>query len=289
MRSLATSELPPDEWQQRVRADLAWALNSRPLVRAEVWQAAGVQLATCGDWVLPDGLPSPQDHDGIKGPVRLGHHFELIHGFLMRRQAKLRVLALNRRICSAARTLGELDCLYETSTQVVHRELAVKFYLGREDSSQAHTWVGPGKVDRLDLKLARMLAHQTQMPRLAEERGAWPQDLAYPTKTEVLLTGAFFKHPNHSHWPAAMHEGAETGFWCTSQEFALATDGFWARLRKPWWLSPLHSTHEPTLSVPEIVSWVESSQSPCFVACAPPRHTSLGQRGFVVPHSWTRC
>ncbi len=289
MWSLANNAFPTDEWQRRIRADLVWAMNSAPLVRPEVWHTVGVELATCGDWMLPDALPSPQDADTFDKPQRLGHHFEQVHGLLLRSQSNLRVVAFNRRIASAARTLGELDCLYATSTQVVHRELAVKFYLGREDSGQTCTWIGPSKVDRLDLKLERLLKHQTQMARLATEAGAWPEDLPYPTKTEVLLNGAFFKHPRHSHWPELMHERAETGFWCTSQEFAVAADGAWAHLRKPWWLSPLHFAREPTLNVPEVVDLVEASQSPCLVACAPPRATQLGPRGFVVPVAWTQC
>ena len=51
------------------------------------------------------------------------------------------------------RTAGEIDLLVERAGEVLHLELAVKFYLSTSGSAQWDTWVGVDPVDRLDIKL----------------------------------------------------------------------------------------------------------------------------------------
>ena len=183
--------------------------------------------------------------------------------------------------------MGEIDCLYETSDgAVVHREVAVKLFLGHVDSQLASDWVGTSKVDRLDLKLDRLIQHQIRLSRTAANLNAWPQDLPLPTRVEVLISGAFFKHPNHKCWPEAMHQQAEQGFWCTSNEFLQLARGAWNVLHKPWWLSTGYLANEPTLDVAQVARAVEQQQRPIFVACVEGSRQQLDGRGFVVPSSW---
>lgn len=64
-------------------------------------------------------------------------------------------------------TLGECDFLLpKKHRQIAHIELAVKFYL-QTDSQQTtwDAWIGPNAIDRLDLKVNRMLNHQLPLPQ----------------------------------------------------------------------------------------------------------------------------
>ena len=68
------------------------------------------------------------------------------------------------------RTLGELDLIYQNSnaSEVVHLELAIKFYLLNKGGTQLTDFVGPAGHDRLDLKWDRLRQHQLPLSHTGE-------------------------------------------------------------------------------------------------------------------------
>jgi len=286
---LVRSDLSEAEIAHRVMADVAWVQSAPSLIDASFWQAGGVRAATCAGWIKPgvEQVFSPNGDPWWRRHLRLGHHFEKVHAALLAVQPGFVVHALNLPLQGAGETLGEIDCLYgDSSGRVIHREVAVKYYLSRRDSQDACDWIGTGKVDRLDLKLQRMLSHQTQLSLLAEKLQRWPIDLPFPSEREVFITGAFFRNPSHHHWPACMADNAERGFWCTTAQFREndSPAAAWVILDKPWWLSPTHIARTPVTGLEAIAERIETTREPLLVASLDNR--SPGSRGFVVPNDW---
>lgn len=255
----------------RVDLDRVWLAESRPLLSDVFWRAQGFLAAPApvlqGTW----------DPTSIQLAPRVGRYFEnLHHGLLGSSHA---IVASHRTLGVRGRTLGELDILYAAPDgAIVHREIAVKFYLGLEGRTEHHCWLGPHKRDRLDLKLARLIQHQLRLPSLAQAAGVWPADLPFPERSEVLLCGAFFVHPRAEVCPEGADPGVELGFWCYASELASLGDA-WACLPKPWWLSPKQVDFEPWTSADAVARRVEAERRPAFVG-------DHGRRGFVVPSGW---
>lgn len=277
------------ELRRRIELDAAWVVRAPALVRASFWHDAGLQIGTCASWRVPAAEELFADTTPWwRQKARLGHHFENVHAALLRAQTGVVVHALNHAVQGVTQTLGELDCLYTDSDgDVVHREVAVKYFLGIAESSAPRNWVGTSKTDRLDLKLQRLTEHQAQLCMLARQRNLWPPTLPFPSRREVLMLGAFFRHPNHAAWPDIMGSEAEGGFWCTTDELvALAGEqSRWACLRKPWWLSGEHRWSALSQRATQIAAAVEAQQNPQLVA-ALDDVCSLRGRGFVVPRGW---
>lgn len=268
-------------------------INAPPLVDAGYWEERGLAEATCRGWTLPPPTSWEAWHEG-KAPggrvLPLGHRFEALHARVMQAQPDLEVLALNLVLAAAGVTLGEVDCLYvDAQGTPTHRELAVKYYLGVANSAAPDTWVGPGLVDRLDVKLTRLTEHQLNVAARAARAQVWPAWLPNPQRREIFLRGAFFSHPEHVAWPHVIHAAADRGFWCRSHELAgmAPADAPWAVLHKPWWLDPRHAEVAPCLETRALVAWVEAQGRPLFVGHLVGLE-GLAARGFVVPRNWGR-
>lgn len=273
-----------------VARDAEWMLAAAPLVTDEIWKSVGARGATCSRWQLPSQTP-PSTLQHVTARLPLGHHFERVHAWVLGSQTCVEPVAFNVAVRShesgVPTTMGEIDCLYRSreGEGIVHREVAVKYYLGREDAERPDAWWGPGKRDRLDLKLERLLRHQAVLPILARKAAAWPPELPYPDRDEVLLRGSFFKHPSHGHWPEVIHAEAERGFWCTAREWLETSARFehWLVLPKLAWLAGVPARPLPLQTAQGIAAEVERTQQPVMVK---PGFASGGPRGFIVPQSW---
>lgn len=277
----------------RIGRDLLWLVTTKPLIAPPYWSEAGTHAASCLGWTLPSVSPAVMQpvaaQLAMRGAARLGTYFEALHGVLLHAQPEIGVLALNHVIGNGGLTIGELDCLYRAGDgAVVHREVAVKYYLAQVDSAQPEQWVGPRKVDRLDMKLDRMAQHQVKLPRNAQARDLWPRNLPYPDRSEVLLCGALFKHPRFAAWPTMMDPEADTGFWCSGHDLLSQTHAKepWCVLHKPWWLSVSHGQLAPSLSLHELVEQVQAQSAPLLATPASADSPLYGQRGFIVPNDW---
>lgn len=255
----------------RVDLDRAWLEESRPLMSDAFWQTRGILAAS------PPVLQPPWDPSCVLPARQVGRYFESLHRAVV--GSHHAIVASQRTIDVGGRTLGELDILYVAPDgAVVHREVAVKFYLGLGGRAEHHRWLGPHKRDRLDLKLARLIQHQLRLPSLAHAAEGWPSALPFPDRSEVLLCGAFFVHPDANARPEGADPGVELGFWCYASELA-SLGSAWAYLPKPWWLSPRQVEFEPWTNADAVAQRVEAERRPAFVG-------DRGRRGFVVPSGW---
>ncbi|MBU2704395.1 DUF1853 family protein [Zooshikella marina] len=202
-----------------------------------------------------------------KQNYRLGHYYETLVHTLLQHQPKVHFLKHNIPVHSAGRTLGEFDLLYfdQTVNHWIHRELAVKFYLGlpsqtKQKSSSWHQWVGPNCQDRLDLKVNKMLTKQLrlsehpaaklELKQLTKQTGQ-PLQENEPIKEGMLQGYLFYPYQQYCPPPKQANPQHLTGDWVAvsklTEYLATLTDSYklkgqlaYIPLAKLEWLSTVH-------------------------------------------------
>jgi hypothetical protein len=270
----------------RFSADLSWLGGASALMDADFWAAAGFRRATAP--VAPDPALAQVcallDDMVERGPnAKVGRHFEALHDLALGCVEGVELLATQRPLRTQGQTLGELDALYRLAGEVIHREIAVKYYLGVEDSTDHGSWWGPSRRDRLDLKLARMTRHQLRLPQLAQH--CWPEALPPPQRSEALMLGVFFRRPGQTTLPQGADPSVECGIWCEHSDFDALNepDDAWARLHKPWWLSPEQARFAPAWTPQAARQHLEDLTHPVLLSRT---RSGVVQRVFVLPDGW---
>jgi uncharacterized protein len=96
--------------------------------------------------------------------IRLGHLAEKIVSELIKSSANYQVRYENVQVISAKKTIGEIDFIIEnlTTKQLIHVELAYKFYLFDPSisSEPINNWIGPNRNDSLIEKLEKLKGKQ---------------------------------------------------------------------------------------------------------------------------------
>jgi hypothetical protein len=93
-------------------------------------------------------------------PVRFGKRMELYFEAWLKTKPHLEIVAMGTQIMDSGKTLGELDYLLldHAREQIVHLELAVKFYL--LDPAHPKQWIGPNRKDALPDKIHKLSTRQ---------------------------------------------------------------------------------------------------------------------------------
>ena len=176
----------PEFNNQSVR-DLAWAISSPPLISNLsshcVWPETEWFQKLCEEslpWlrrVDEDPFELEELLNGQKDR-RLGKYFETLWAYWLSHNPRYDIIENNLQIIIDGETLGEIDFVVfdKVMKRTLHWEVAVKFYLGTDDTSRMSNWYGPhdrnrlGR-DRLDIKVEHLLQRQSlisKQPRVAE-------------------------------------------------------------------------------------------------------------------------
>ncbi len=222
----------------------------------------------------------------------LGARFEQFWRFYWQCFPGRQLLAHNLQVnqinaAGKQQTLGEFDFIVrqqsaslptnEQTAETLHMETAVKFYLGTNlpqsavnakqqpqqsankqasgstDYSDWSQWIGPNAIDRLDLKLNRLLEHQLPLGRNATARQQLQEtyDIRTPLQPLLGLRGYFFYPAHQPDFPPPYlsHPQHCRGQWFYRRDFinqhknAEQDDRRWQVLDKPRWLSTRHYDH----------------------------------------------
>ncbi|MGQ7249610.1 DUF1853 family protein [Halomonas sp. V046] len=254
--------------------DLAWLVDAPDLVatrwagrpsRADLGLGDGERLRR---W-LEAIAAAPGRLETLIGDTaftRLGQYHERLWQYLLDSAPGTALLANNVRIQQERRTLGELDILYRQrdSGDIVHLEVAIKFYLGLETgpgaADDATRWIGPGGLDSLALKAGHVSHHQLPLMHTAAAQQALATALSQPLKPpESEPASAALSRPPRSQlampgllfypWrdelppPAIGHANAYHGLWCRWSDWSALCAScpelrFGTCLAKPHWLAP---------------------------------------------------
>ncbi len=156
------------------------------------------------------------------------------------------------------RTLGEFDFIYynKSSAEYRHLEVAIKYYLGvpeptrgstLADNSSMNCWYGPATRDRLDIKLNKLVRHQSKLSLSQEGREVLQslglnQQSIENIKREICLSGYLF-YPMKEVMlpPSEIHPQHNRALWlhlsCLS--LLISREHLWGVAKKPHWLSPV--------------------------------------------------
>ncbi|MFL1407397.1 DUF1853 family protein [Marinobacter sp. M1N3S26] len=227
---------------------------------------------------------------------RLGYYFERLYECMLTELLGWPLLAKNLQVRDAAgRTLGELDFVVQNphTGAVEHHEIAVKFYLGYPEPGQDTRWFGPNSRDRLDLKVGRLLEHQSRLGTLPEAR-ALLADLGVdePVMPRVFIPGyLFYPTGDVVSLPDFVPGNHLRGHWLYHGDTRTLDTRHWVPLHKPHWLGLWWQQEPPDagLSSTALASVEEYRRPRLFAALEQAPDTGFWHetaRTFVVPSSW---
>jgi uncharacterized protein len=265
------ADLPQQLHQPMVR-DLAWVLLSPPMLSSTPWPQRHPLTAShwrrapgaLADWLIR----LDRDSGALAGWLaqssvrRLGLYYERLWQFALQAAPGIELLAANLPIRQNGHTLGELDLLLRDEEGEHHLELAVKLYLGPEDSSgelPAH-WLGPGSHDRLDIKLDHLSQHQLPLSARGEARAALAElDLA-ETEAALWIGGyLFYPWPQRCNAPQGANPQHLRGRWLHRRDWPRfieqSAEGRWQPLPRPAWLAPARLEASELWSSEELQAW----------------------------------
>lgn len=281
-----------------IRHELDWLLQTKPMWQSTTAQA--VPWTANAETVDTDAIASylATQWAWHGEPRRLGRRFEELLTALIEEHAGLDLLKHSLPIRSGAQTMGELDYVIRYAHQIIHVEVAIKFYAGMtngRDRTQHHNWVGPSCQDRLDLKIQHLIGHQLPLSQTDGGRHALAAlGIATPSEQLGLIYG-YLLHP----WqepvvrPSDIHQ-ANPAFWCAHRDYEAAfralsrpvgTDCGWRHIPRDQWIGPSWRAPELPL-IPRRLERPEQADCYAFVRKAPPYREEF--RVFVMPDDFER-
>ncbi len=212
------------------------SLIQAPLLLEDLPEAKGFPHQT---------LTLPPETSPLNFEQKLGHLYENALAQLLETSSSHKLLAQNLQIQKDQhRTVGELDFLIRdlTSGQLVHLELATKFYLAVE-TPNGLTLPGPDARDNYFKKLARLREHQLQLPSLFKDYLP-PEFQNEPILTQHLVNGCIFDHINsaNSASPESLNPNCRRGKWLHHKDLLkhFPSKSSFKIIPKPLWPAPFH-------------------------------------------------
>lgn len=238
--------------------NLRWCIGSTPLLKSEAFGAGVVlderwcaaQLRRHEDWLndlaLQKNVIAQAVDDPAAGRIPLGKRFERYLHFWFEHSPFFELKAANVQVNGDQFTIGEFDFIVEDleTSEVMHLEVACKFYLGVDNRRAQNRWVGPSGRDRLDMK-TETLKRQLSLAEQPEGH-ATLNDLSIGKVTpRAFVKGYFFHHFTRLMQfkiPHGGHPKHNAGWWAYEREVdrLFAGDGTWIILPKSDWLAAVH-------------------------------------------------
>lgn len=295
---------------QEVR-ELVWAIGSSPMLSS--YSKVGVSELLDEEWCLQqvrqdldwlralDASPAPLlAHLNSGHHLPLGKRFERLLSFWFKHSKHWDLIWEGKQFVDDKTTIGEIDFLVRElqSDELMHIEVACKFYLSSENSSNWASWLGPNAKDCFAdkmIKFERQLA-LSQHPLLRQELKAAGLENVEP---KLFLKGFFFHHFSllmKAKAPRLANTHYNAAWFCFAKEFDLLAheSALWYVLEKKHWLSIVHPEEIRTevLNSQETKSLVEShfeqSERALLLVQVLENDGRWNEisRGFVVADAW---
>ena len=268
------------QFKHREVRDLAWVIASPPLVsgtffhdspKETYWwdhESCLNEFQDCfGQLKDLDLQPSPLiNHLSNLKNRRLGSIFEGLVSFWLNISPNYRELEQNIQIIEDKHTYGEIDFIIEdlNSKEIIHLEVAVKFYLGCEPYKDAYRWFGTNTKDQLGKKIDHLKDQQTQLSQ------KYPEQLkTYFSKPidrkHCFVKGRLFYPENSDNPPTniGLSNKHLRGRWCYAKDHDVSKKV--VKIKKSHWLADLND-HDITnlgYASKEAISKIDRAE--CFV------------------------
>lgn len=234
-------------FKHRCIQDLAWVIRSAPILSGEIkgvywltqkqceaeYQACLPQLLE-----LDDNPVVLEQQLAVIKPYIIGKRFECLVNFWLNISPNFEVLIHNYVLQGEQQTLGEIDFIIRelATNKIIHLEVAVKFYLGRDNLSQMNSWYGTNLKDRLDIKYQRLVEHQTQLSIKFPDLMPYMVDESW-----CLFKGRMFYPYQQKDAKGAFEKDCPTGFWVYDNNAPQGAD--YAVVKKQDWLARIVSSN----------------------------------------------
>ena len=275
--------------KHRIQTDLDWLISSPDFLSVASVNDLHKRKLLNANQLLEDAV-SNGDTFTFEPTHRLGVYFEQLWHHLVRSNPSYDLIRCNQQVIINKHTLGEFDSIVQShdSKEMVHCELAVKFYLQIGSGYQMSDWVGPNLRDRFDRKFQRLLSHQLSLSRKAEVKDWLRQEQLVIDQTALLTRGRLFYAMDHFlkqnfEHPEEVVANRLKGFWATHEEFELyrqQSDYEWYQLPRMYWLSDLTANDYPQVKQ---LGYLNQEQLATVVAM---KNGHEVVRGFVVTDEW---
>ena len=293
------------KYQHHCVADLAWALSSPPILRyqntachwfADAWYQQQYRQLDSTLRQLDRNPSELQQLLSAQKDQRLGNYFETLWAYALQLSPRYQLIERNLQFHAGERTIGEMDfiVLDKVSGRQAHWELAIKFYLGVGDTVKQYAWYGPGKKERLDLKVDHLLSRQTVLSHHPAVRDELAQRGIVIDDCAVILKGRLFypwQQRGRERHPTAANPAHPIGHWLSRDQFehTFSPDARFQPLIRSGWMSrnPIYGSFEG-YTVSELMRLLEQG------ACRLPLHVvqlqgeSAVERLFIVDDNWPR-
>ena len=218
----------------------------------------------------------------------LGKYFEKLILLSLTIDPTYEVICNNIQILRRNVTVGEIDLLvrHNSSSEIEHWEIALKYYLQREWEGQK-TLVGPNGNDLLSDKLKRLTEHQLPLgedPQILELCGSRP-------KSRMFFKGIFFAEFGHQLSFNLKNDQAKSGWWLRLSDIAkleqLDVDG-WKILDKRYWIGKQITSGPPSMGLSDLVAKFQNCdqlnhRSVCVVGMSKAESGWMeSTRGFII-------
>lgn len=238
--------------------NLRWCIGSTPLLKTGVF-GDGVllddawfayQLDRHARWLqelssVNDAVAREVDDPDL-GRIPLGKRFERYLHYWFEHSPFFKLRAANLQVNGDAYTIGEFDFVVEDleTDEILHLEVACKFYLGFDNRSQQRSWIGPSGRDRLDVKM-ETLKRQLALAQQQDARSELDRLGIETVSPRALVKGYFFHHFTRLmayKMPLGGHPRHNAGWWAYEREVdrLFAGEGTWIILPKSDWLAAVH-------------------------------------------------
>lgn len=286
--------MPLKSYHHRCVQDLAWVIASPPIISGyhnhtnwldQQWcENESAELETFLDrldqspQLLLDAIETLKSR-------RLGEYFECLVGFWLTHSPNIELRHRNTQIRNESlHTLGEADFIfrYLPTDNIIHLEVAIKFYMGTGDIQDMGNWYGPGLRDKLSEKFEHLVTHQTQLSRKHPE--LMPEKI---DESWCLLKGRMFYQDLNAPTPAFFADNHPRGQWQMEDQWQASTPAKkYLSLNKADWLSEIKSLDKQ--SQEKLTPELTTGHFPqCYAQIEDGKETS---RLFLLPQNfWERA
>lgn len=225
----------------------------------------------------------------------MGKYFEQLMFFILEHDDRYEIILQNHQIREEKTTIGEIDLIVKDTLtgRQEHWEMALKFYLQSDDSSEQSKMIGPNAADNLGRKMDKLTKHQLLLSNHPSIKSLLGVEELQP---KLFLKGQFFYHlQKASVFPLNANPNHEKGWWCHLSEIEtmISENLHWLALEKPDWIRIYQPDGKAQfLSSSEIrmflFNHINQKVKPIFLAGM--TKTAAGwiehTRGFVVGDNW---
>lgn len=287
---------------------LAWLLSSPDLLdqQSPVWQGAIVvpelpSQSQLEPWLSKlDAYPEPLHQALRDAPTkRLGLYAETLLAFFLADSGELFAHGLQVND-DHARTIGEFDFLVKEGAQLVHWELATKFYLFCSDAVSEQSgapdlfnYLGPNLADTLGAKMKKIVQQQLRLSLHPAAKKLLPFPLL---RSQALVKGWLFYRDIDIARAGAVVDGVSEqhcrGYIWTLRDLQEMSECEGVILARLTWLAPVQSRGDAVMEKQALLAQIKShfslSTAPVLLAITITRDGIAREvcRGMLVPDDW---